>query len=119
VLAWLESLPGEQPGEIELALALPPRHFLLTRELWLTAGGEQIGRLYPVHTGDSSALALMSPGQNHWRGMIEIEKGEAVRTNLVAVVPSGPHIICSVSFASTYRNRYPGPVRNSRQSNSE
>jgi len=118
VLAWLKSLPGEQPGEIELTLALPPRHFLLTRELWLTAGGERIGRLYPVHTGDSSALALVSAGRNQWRGTMDMDKGEAMRANLVAVVPLGARTICSVSFASVHRDQYSGPARNLRQSSS-
>jgi hypothetical protein len=50
---------------IEGAVALPVRDVLLSDD------GALYARLYPVHEGSFTPLALLAPGQNAWTGLVE------------------------------------------------
>ncbi len=65
-LEWQANGNGDQ----ELRLQLPWRQFAGSRELWLSSHQALVLRLYPVHEGDYSLRALLTPGKNSWQGQI-------------------------------------------------
>ncbi|MGI9295868.1 MAG: hypothetical protein ACR2PS_17945, partial [Pseudomonadales bacterium] len=79
-------------GRIETALAYT------TREVTLFAGGDLVGRLYPMHTGDFSPAALLRRESNQWRGLLETDRMPNGRLIVVARTLFGTKPVCSLEL---------------------